>query len=86
MSFYTMAFIGMAPFGSLLSGTLAARIGAPSTLFFGGSCCILGAILFLKKLPGIREKIRPIYVQKGIIAEMAKGLGSAAGLESLTKE
>ncbi|MEO0097763.1 MAG: MFS transporter [candidate division WOR-3 bacterium] len=30
MSFYTMAFIGIAPFGSLLAGTLASIIGAPN--------------------------------------------------------
>ena len=32
MSFYTMAFFGAAPFGSLLAGALAARIGAPHTV------------------------------------------------------
>ena len=30
MSFYAMAFVGMAPFGSLLAGVLAHAIGAPS--------------------------------------------------------
>ena len=30
MSFYAMAFVGMAPFGSLLAGVLAHAIGAPA--------------------------------------------------------
>lgn len=79
MSFYTMSFMGMVPFGSLLSGILADKIGAPYTLLFGGICCIGGALIFALKLPLIREKIRPIYRQKGIIPEVAKGIQSANG-------
>lgn len=82
MSFYTMAFIGMMPFGSLLAGALAARIGAPHALALEGSCCILGALYFSSKLPTIRAKIRPIYVEKGIISEVAQGLQSVAMLET----
>lgn len=83
MSFYTMAFLGMMPFGSLLAGGLAARIGAPCTLFLEGVCCVLGAVYFSSKLPAIREKIRPIYVEKGIIPEVARGIRSATELESI---
>lgn len=41
MSFYMMAFLGMAPFGSLLAGSLASRIGAPNTLVVSGLACLL---------------------------------------------
>jgi len=85
MSFYTMSFMGMAPFGSLLAGSLASRIGAPKTLFFGGLCCIIGALLFTLKLPSIKKKTSHIYTAKGVIPEVAKGMQSAAGLNSLTK-
>ncbi len=51
MSFYTMAFMGMAPFGSLFAGTAANKIGAPNTLLLGGAACIIGAFIFSKKLP-----------------------------------
>jgi len=84
MSFYTMAFMGMAPFGSLLSGSLAHKIGAPNTLIFGGTCCILGALMFAKNLPALRQHIRPVYIKKGIIPEVAKGIGAASGLEVLS--
>jgi MFS family permease len=69
MSFYTMAFMGMVPFGSLLAGTLANNIGAPNTVMIGGVACILGSIMFAKKLPSLRRIARPIYAEKGIIPE-----------------
>lgn len=46
MSIYTMAFLGMMPFGSLLAGSLAKLIGAPGTLIFGGIVCIIGAMVY----------------------------------------
>ncbi len=67
MSLYTMAFMGMVPFGSLLSGTLANLIGAPGTIMVGGITCILGSFLFSRKLPALKEMVRPIYVKKGIL-------------------
>lgn len=51
MSFYTMAFMGTAPFGSLLAGSAAKIIGIPFTILVGGIACILGALLFIRKLP-----------------------------------
>jgi len=58
MSFYTMAFMGMAPFGSLLAGGLASKIGAPNTLLIGGIATILGAIVFAVRLPFLEEALR----------------------------
>lgn len=49
MSLYTMAFVGMAPFGSLLAGGIASSIGAPHTLLLGGACCIIASIFFAVK-------------------------------------
>lgn len=74
MSFYTMAFMGTAPFGSLLAGTVAERIGAPHTLLFGGIGCILGALWFATSLPALRRDVRPIYVRIGILPEMAASI------------
>jgi MFS family permease len=84
MSLYTMAFMGIVPFGSLLAGGLASTVGAPNTLFIGGICCISGAFIFLRKLPSINESVRPIYIKKGIIQEVAKGIQAASGLEVLS--
>jgi MFS family permease len=57
MSFYTMAFMGTAPFGSLLAGSLAKAIGAPYTIMVGGFACIVGALVFARKLPLISRLI-----------------------------
>jgi len=78
MSFYMMAFLGTAPFGSLMAGWLSSRIGAAETLLLGGTCCIAGALWFARTLPAIRSAVRPIYVKLGILPEMATGLAQAA--------
>jgi MFS family permease len=86
MSLYAVAFAGMAPFGSLLAGTLSTRIGAPATLTLGGFICLIGAGLFTLQLPQLRALIRPIYRQKGILPSVATGLGAASDLTSSTRE
>lgn len=86
MSFYTTAFLGMTPFGSLMAGAMASRIGTPLTIMIDGIAVLLGAALFARKLPRIRELIRPIYVKRGIIPEVAAGIQSASHLTELPKE
>jgi MFS family permease len=78
MSFFAMAFFGTVPFGSLLAGTLAQRIGAPNTIGLGGVACILGAALFFRALPELRRHARPVYERLGILPEVAEGLRSAS--------
>ena len=67
MAFYTMAFLGTAPLGSLLAGVLADRIGASRTIALGGAACAIAAVWFHSKLPLLRALIRPIYIERGII-------------------
>jgi len=78
MSFYTMAIMGTAPFGSLMAGWMAKTIGTASTILFGGIVCIIGALFFLRKLPELKSLVRPIYVRMGIIPEVAAGIQSAS--------
>jgi MFS family permease len=82
MSFYSMAFQGMAPFGSLMAGGLAARFGAPLTVIFSGVLCMLGALWFGRKLAEIRKIVRPIYVRLGILPEAALGVQQASALQT----
>lgn len=65
MSFYTMAIVGIAPFGSLLVGELGKAIGTPNTIIIGGATCILGALIFLGKLPELKKLVHPVYVNMG---------------------
>jgi MFS family permease len=81
MSYYTMAFMGMAPFGSLLAGTMAHAIpstplwifsktmlaGAQWTVIINGLVVVLGAAWFATRLPALRVVVRPIYQEMGII-------------------
>ena len=66
MSYYTMAFFGAAPFGSLLAGALAHRIGAPHTVIVTGACCVAGSVWFTLERPKIRAVMRPIYREMGL--------------------
>jgi MFS family permease len=76
MSYYTMAFMGTAPFGSLLAGSMARAVGAPWTVIGNGLVVLLGAAWFFTRLPALRRVVRPIYQEMGIIPaaqEMAAG-------------
>ncbi len=74
MSYYTMAFVGMAPFGSLLAGSLAQAMGAQRTVVVSGVACILGAGWFFTQMKALRKDMRPIYERLGIVPvrEMAE--------------
>jgi MFS family permease len=74
MSLYMMAFMGMAPVGSLSAGWLAERIGLENTLRLEGGVCLAGSLVFAAWLPRLRALVRPLYVQMGILPEMASAL------------
>jgi hypothetical protein len=72
----------MAPFGNLLAGAMARHWGndvaaASRTVATAGLIVIVSAAFFAAMLPAIRKIVRPIYVKKGIIAEVASGLETA---------
>jgi len=67
MSYYTMAFFGAAPIGSLFASVLADRIGAPIAVGITGAACVVGSIWFALELPKVTAAMRPIYVQKGLL-------------------
>jgi MFS family permease len=78
LSLYSMAAFGMAPFGSLLAGSVADRIGAALTLGIAGALCMVSALLFALQLPALRAHVRPIYQRLGIVPELADGVASAS--------
>jgi MFS family permease len=75
MSFYTMAFFGTVPIGSLIGGFMADRYGAMHTVLFTGGICLAGSAWFAYKLPAIRAVVRPIYRERGIITVPAVDAG-----------
>jgi MFS family permease len=78
MSFYTIAIMGTAPFGSLIAGSLAKIIGTPYTILIGGISCIVGSFFFYKKLPMLKKMVRPVYVRMGLIPEIVTGIQTAS--------
>jgi MFS family permease len=62
MSAYSMMFMGMAPLGALLAGGLAETVGAPATIAIGGAVCVVGALVFRSRLPGIRGEARRLIL------------------------
>jgi MFS family permease len=80
MSFYTMAVMGITPFGSLLAGGAAHEIGAAATLRLGGMGCVVGALWFARSLPALRQELRPIYVKLGIVVEPSEPLPRTAAV------
>jgi MFS family permease len=78
MSFYAMAFLGVAPLGSLLAGWLAGHYGAARVVQLAAGMCIMASLVFAWRLPGLRKMIRPIYQRIGILPDVTSGIPSVA--------
>jgi len=76
MAYYTMAFFGTVPIGSLLGGLIADKYGSIVTVRVSGIVCLIGGAWFAYQLPAIRAAVRPIYRQLGIITVPAVDTGA----------
>jgi MFS family permease len=61
MSVYSMMFMGMAPIGALLGGTLAHHLGAPIAVALGGGGCLAAGLAFALRLPQWRQGAQMLY-------------------------
>jgi MFS family permease len=62
MAVYSMMFMGMAPFGALLAGSVAHKIGASWTVAMGGIVAGAGAIVFGLRWPALRPAARELVI------------------------
>ncbi len=89
MSVYSIMFMGLAPFGSLLAGQLAQHLGAPTTVKIGGAICIIGAALFGRRLTAFRQEagrmIVALQMAGGDPAEQVTSQGSQVPSNSTGK-
>ncbi|HWE92510.1 MAG TPA: MFS transporter [Tepidisphaeraceae bacterium] len=94
MSFFTMAFVGMTPWGNLLAGWAASKlatpgtevVGASRTVMIAGAVVIIASVSFALKLPALRKIVRPLFIQKGILpTELAAGMQSATDVVSTSE-
>ncbi len=67
MSLYSMMLMGMAPFGALFGGALAARLSAPLTVTMGAIAAVGGALIFGIRLPKLRVEARKLIVAQGMV-------------------
>jgi MFS family permease len=86
MSLYAMAFMGTVPLGSLLSGSLASRFGAPLAAGLCGAGCVAGSLYFGWRLPSIRRHVVPIYVKAGILPPVTAAVQTTAELRTPPEE
>ena len=68
MAFFSVAVLGTMPIGSLFGGLVAEHIGAQRTMLAGGILCLLSAMWFGRQRPKLAALVRPIYIERGIIA------------------
>jgi MFS family permease len=66
MAVYSMMFMGMAPFGALLSGAIAQHVGAPLTVRLGGAICVAGGAVFALTWPGLRGEARQLILAQSM--------------------
>lgn len=67
MSFFSMAFMGVVPLGSLIGGTIANRFGFHTMIFVSAIYCLIVAIVFAKQMPRLRRETKPVYIQRGLL-------------------
>jgi MFS family permease len=79
MSIYTMSIVGIAPFGSLLIGELAKSLGTTITILIGGAACIIGALIFLRKLPDLKKLVFPVYNNLSFFNKVNAGIQTDPG-------
>jgi predicted MFS family arabinose efflux permease len=86
MSLYSTAFMGMAPIGSVLAGSVAELVGVSYTLAGCGLLCAVSIIPFALNLNRLRQMVQPIYQRLGIVPSIATGLQTASNLTAPPEE
>lgn len=75
MSFYTMAFMGTFPLGSLMLGAIAEHWGAGIAVMGGALTYLVCALVALPRLPKLRRLAHEVYRHRGILPDEAAGVG-----------
>jgi MFS family permease len=84
MAFYSMMFMGMAPFGALGAGVAAAHVGAPATVAIGGAASVLAGIVFAWRLPSLRASARALRAAQEIVGGEPPETATPAGPSALS--
>jgi len=75
MAYYSMCFVGSSAVGALFWSYIAQTISLSWCMAICCLICLITAFTFEKNRPLVRLHAHPIYVEKGIIREIAQGVG-----------
>ncbi|PIU20599.1 MAG: MFS transporter [Elusimicrobia bacterium CG08_land_8_20_14_0_20_59_10] len=78
MSLYGVAFMGMAPFGSLLAGWAASRLGVAYTIALSGALVLAATAFFISRLDRITAHAAPVYSRLGLLEIAAEDIREAS--------
>jgi MFS family permease len=67
MSFFTMAFLGTIPLGSLVAGALAGHFGFHAMIFCCAGYCLIVTIILVTQMPRLRREGKPVYIERGLL-------------------
>jgi MFS family permease len=81
MSVYSMMFMGMGPFGALIAGAIADRLGAPLAVIMGAVACVGGAFVFGMRLPQMRGEARRLILAQQMVGGEPVQEMTASGAE-----
>ena len=79
MAFYSMMFMGMAPFGALGAGVAAAHLGAPATVAIGGAVSVVAGLVFAWRLPTLRASARALLAAQEMVGGEPPETATPAG-------
>lgn len=77
MGYLAMTFTGITPLGSMFLGFLESYIGLSHIILISGCACIISALIFEHYRPLVRKHARLVYIEKGIIPEIAVGIAAS---------
>jgi MFS family permease len=83
MSFYSMAFLGMTPLGSLATGYFSERIGIADTLLLMGGLAFVGAVVFWVLFVKMGKMIKPIYTKLGLLSPVTQSVEVVTDLKQM---
>ena len=69
ISLYVFAFLGAAPLGSLLAGSLARAFDTPRAVMIGGAVCAATSVWFATRIPALRAAAKRFESRGGLTPE-----------------
>ena len=86
MSFFSVAFLGMAPIGSVATGVVTEHFGLKAAWALAGIICIGSAITVRLRRDRMRRLVRPIYERLNLLPPLTEAINASTELRQVTRE